>query len=308
MARVTVELNVNTAQGESSGIMLEGALERSTRDFPPAARVMAFMAVATHTSLMVIAVAVDTPAERDTRVSQHRRLSGTEHFVTARAVQIAMAPRERVAGTAVIEPVCRRPRGLRMTIGAGSIGKLPSVRVHLRVTVTTGRSQPEECSIECTVLVLERPDIGCDDQVATVTFPTDEFRMPLHQLEACFGMVERGRVEPQQVEITPEVFLVALCASLTSQCCVVTPLFRNASPQCLMTLEAEITDDTPLSQAMAVRTLPDALQVGVGGGQLAGRDQLRRGGMGAVRHANRRHEEHRGSQSARRPQPEEPHA
>jgi len=172
------------------------------------------------------------------------------------------------------------------------------------VAVTTDHPQSEERSIERTVLVLERTDIGCDDQVATVTVPAGEFRMPLDQLEACFGMIERGRVEPQQVEITPEVFLVALRAFLIGMCCVVASLCGNASLQGFVTLKAQVADDTTLSQAMAIRTLPDALQLGMGGGQLAGRDQLGGGGIRALEDTNQQREKHRESQPVRQPQPQ----
>jgi len=111
--------------------MLERALEGVASDFLPAIGVMTLVTFAAHASLVLIAVAIDAPAERDTRVPEHRRLAGTEHFVTARAVRIAMAPGERVARTTVIEPDCGRPRGLRMTIGAGPVGELLSMWVCL---------------------------------------------------------------------------------------------------------------------------------------------------------------------------------
>jgi hypothetical protein len=79
---------------------------------------------------------------------------------------------------------------------------------------------------------------------------------------------EPDRIQVDRVEVATEVLLVALGAPLASHGGVKT--LSGAGVILFGALEAQIVRGTAFPQPVARRTVPQPVQVGVGGGQLAG--------------------------------------
>ena len=86
---------------------------------------------------------------------------------------------------------------------------------------------------------------------------------------------ESGGIQPDRVEVTTEVLLVALGAASASHGSVETAAVGDPGLKRCMALEAQIARDSTLPQPMARRAVPQPIEVGVGGGQLTRRQQLR---------------------------------
>ncbi|KPK07510.1 MAG: hypothetical protein AMS20_02665 [Gemmatimonas sp. SG8_28] len=81
---------------------------------------------------------------------------------------------------------------------------------------------------------------------------------------------EPGRIQVDRVEVTTEVLLVALGAASASQGGVKTLAVGDPGPKRRMALEAQIVRDTAFPEPVARRAVPQPVEIGVGGGQLAG--------------------------------------
>jgi hypothetical protein len=81
---------------------------------------------------------------------------------------------------------------------------------------------------------------------------------------------EPDRIQVDRVEVATEVLLVALGAPLASHGGVKTLSIGDPGLKRHVALEAQIVRGTAFPQPVARRTVPQPVQVGVGGGQLAG--------------------------------------
>ena len=248
---------------EPRAVVPKVALEQSGGDLLPTDGRVTPVAVAPHPPFVLVAVAVSAATERDTGVPQHRRITLAKRFVAPQAIHVAMATRERVARVLVIEPARGFPAALGVAVGTGAIDKLIPVWIVLRVALTTCGPQSQERPVEGTVLSLEVPNVGRDDQLRRVAFPTVQLSMVLDQVESRLGMIERGRVEPHDGEVAAEVLLVAFRAVPVGYRGVIAPLLLDAVALRLVALETEIVGDPSFSEAVTVRAIADALKVRV---------------------------------------------
>jgi hypothetical protein len=86
---------------------------------------------------------------------------------------------------------------------------------------------------------------------------------------------ESGGIQPDRVEVTTEVLLVALGAASASHGSVETLAVGDPGLKRRMALEAQIVRDSALPQAVARRTVPQPVEIRVRGAQLTRRQQLR---------------------------------
>lgn len=178
------------------------------------------------------------------------------------------------AGLVVVEATRLLPRVGSMASGAVLTLKLPGMRRIGYMAILAGGAKTQIRAVERTVLPFETPHISSHDEVRLVATPTVYIRVRPRQPEACAVVVKLTLVEPNQFEISPKMFFMAISTILIRHACMEPLPGPHAVLQRRMAGQTFLVVDPLLPQRMARGAVAYPFQVGVRLRELARRDEL----------------------------------
>jgi hypothetical protein len=141
------------------------------------------------------------------------------------------------------------------------------------VTPATRATQAQERVIEVSRRRNEATNGGVRDEVRAVARAALHPLMPAHELEPGTAVVEAPRVEPDRIEVAPQVISVTRSAVAIDPGVKTAPC-RDARAERRVAVQALRRVDAALTHAVTAGAIADSLQPGVRRGKGAGRQQL----------------------------------